>query len=86
MSKKPNTGRRGLGFSGAEIQSLLDFVEEIIPIGTEQWNAVEQRYIVLFPETNRNATRMLYQHVINHLVIFIIITSICFTFACYSQL
>jgi hypothetical protein len=41
-------GARGFVFTAAELHSLLDIVEEILPIGPIEWGTVVERHKVLY--------------------------------------
>lgn len=44
---------RGRGFTDAEIDSLLDVVEEILPIGPNDWDRVAERHCTYYPGLGR---------------------------------
>lgn len=51
----PSMAPRGNGFTRQEIQILLDILEEIIPVGGDEWATVERRYNESLP-TDRERT------------------------------
>ena len=51
----PPKKKRGAGFSLREIDSLLDVIEEHLPIGPSEWEAVERQHNSMYPDTGRNA-------------------------------
>jgi hypothetical protein len=48
-------GRRGFKFATQEIKSLLDVIEEIIPIGNPDWEKVWDRHMDRYPKKERTA-------------------------------
>ena len=46
-------GRRGFKFTTQEIESLLDIIEEIIPIGNPDWEKVWDKHMVCYPKKER---------------------------------
>jgi len=46
-------GKRGAKFTTAELEHLLDIVEEILPIGTSEWERVWERHDVDFQAKER---------------------------------
>jgi hypothetical protein len=48
-------GRRGFKFTTQEIESLLDVIEEIIPIGSPDWEKVWDRHMVCYPKKEQTA-------------------------------
>jgi hypothetical protein len=50
----PSRKKRGVGFSQKELDSLLDAIEEILPIGSQEWEAVERQHRSMYPESDRN--------------------------------
>ena len=46
-------GRRGFKFTTQEIESLLDVIEEIIPIGNPDWEKVWDKHMVCYPKKER---------------------------------
>jgi len=53
-SSRPNKSTRGGNFSRDEIDALLDCVEDVLPIGLDEWARVEQRHLVSYPDRNWN--------------------------------
>jgi hypothetical protein len=49
MSSKP----RGKSFSKAELESLLEIIEEALPIGMNEWEAVVERHLTRYPDGER---------------------------------
>jgi hypothetical protein len=41
--------KRGAGFSNREIDSLLDVIEGILPLGLDEWEAVERQHNSMYP-------------------------------------
>ncbi|PXF45932.1 hypothetical protein BWQ96_04293 [Gracilariopsis chorda] len=50
-----STAGRGNGFSKTEVDSLLDVLEEHLPIGAMEWDKVARIHSSRFPSTQRNA-------------------------------
>jgi hypothetical protein len=48
-------GRRGFKFSTQELKSLLDVIEDIIPIGNPDWEKVWNIHMVGYPKKERTA-------------------------------
>jgi hypothetical protein len=48
-------GRRGYKFTTQEIESLLDVIEENIPIGDPNWEQVWDRHMVRYPKKEQTA-------------------------------
>ena len=46
-------GKRGAKFTTAELEHLLDIVEEILPIGASEWERVWERHDVDFHAKER---------------------------------
>ena len=46
-------GKRGAKFTTAELEHLLDIVEEILPIGASKWERVWERHAVDFHAKER---------------------------------
>ncbi len=59
---------RGRGFTIAEIDSLLEIIEEVLPIGPNDWDRVTERHITFYPglgrtrESLRRKFASLYNH------------------------
>lgn len=53
MSRNTNRASRGGNFTRDEIDSLLDSVEEVMPLGMDEWTIVERRHSAKYPERNR---------------------------------
>jgi hypothetical protein len=47
------TSKRGLSYSDDEIRTLLDIVGKILPIGQEEWKAVETQHNIDWAQTGR---------------------------------
>jgi hypothetical protein len=47
--------RRGFKFTTQEIKSLLDVIEDIIPIGNPDWEKVWDRHVVCYPKKDWTA-------------------------------
>ncbi|TMW65573.1 hypothetical protein Poli38472_008215 [Pythium oligandrum] len=47
------TGKRGLGFTEREIKSLLDVIEERLPLAIDDWETVASVHRAMFPNLNR---------------------------------
>ncbi|KAI0560273.1 hypothetical protein FGB62_118g018 [Gracilaria domingensis] len=47
--------RRGLGFTSAECLHFLKGIEDILPIGPNEWDSVAVRHCRKYPETGRSA-------------------------------
>ena len=45
--------RRGFNYSITEEENLLDIIDELLPIGQMEWELVEQRHSLLYPEQQR---------------------------------
>ena len=45
--------RRGFNYSITEEENLLDIIDELLPIGQMEWETVEQRHSLLYPEQQR---------------------------------
>jgi hypothetical protein len=45
--------KRGTNFSTTELETFLEFNEEHLPIGQMEWETVEQRHSLLYPEQQR---------------------------------
>mmetsp|Transcript_52916 Transcript_52916/g.154177 ORF Transcript_52916/g.154177 Transcript_52916/m.154177 type:complete len:344 (-) Transcript_52916:27-1058(-) len=52
-TSRSNKGSRGGNFTRDEIDSLLDSVEEVMPIGMDEWALVERRHMASYPDRNR---------------------------------
>ena len=52
-SSKSNKAGRGGNFTRDEVDSLLDSVEEVMPIGMDEWALVERRHMASYPDRNR---------------------------------
>lgn len=50
MSQKASRGR---GFSITETENLLELIEEVLPIGMNEWDAVLARHVSRYPENDR---------------------------------
>ena len=50
----PPRKKRGMGFSQTELDSLLDVIEEILPIGMGEWDDVERQHHSMYPDRDRN--------------------------------
>ena len=50
---KSNKAARGGNFNRDEVDSLLDTVEEVMPIGMDEWALVERRHMASYPDRNR---------------------------------
>ena len=48
-------GKRGLKFSKAEMESLLDVIDDIVPIGNPEWERVWDRHASRYPRQERTA-------------------------------
>jgi hypothetical protein len=46
-------GKRGLKFTIRELESLVETVEELVPIGNTKWERVWDRHVALYPEQDR---------------------------------
>jgi len=44
---------RGKSFSKAELESLLEIIEEALPIGMNEWEAVLERHLTRYPDSER---------------------------------
>lgn len=44
---------RGRSFSKSEIDSLLEIIEELLPIGMNEWEAVLDRHLTRYPDLDR---------------------------------
>ena len=40
---------RGMGFSDTEASALLDAIEEVLPIGMDEWGMVLRQHEVTYP-------------------------------------
>jgi hypothetical protein len=49
----PPKKKRGGGFSHREIDSLLDVIEGILPLGLDEWEAVERQHNSMYPDFGR---------------------------------
>ena len=49
----PRRSQRGAGYTRAEIDSMLDLVEEHLPISAEEWEVVARKHRENFPDLNR---------------------------------
>jgi len=45
---------RGTNFSYPEVDSLLDILSDVLPIGTEEWKEVERRSRQHYPQLDRS--------------------------------
>ena len=52
-SPSPMPDRRGFNYSITEEENLLDIIDELLPIGQMEWETVEQRHSLLYPEQQR---------------------------------
>jgi hypothetical protein len=50
----PPRKKRGAGFSHREIDSLLDVIEDISPLGHDEWEAGERQHYTKYPDFGRN--------------------------------
>ena len=50
MSQKASRGR---GFTTTEVENLLEIIEEILPIGQNEWDAVLHRHESRYPDHDR---------------------------------
>ncbi len=50
---RSNRAARGGNFTHDEIDSLLDTVEEVMPIGMDEWALVERRHMASYPDRSR---------------------------------
>jgi hypothetical protein len=48
-------GRRGFRLTTQEIESLLDVIEEIVPIGNPYWEQVWDRHMACYPKKEQTA-------------------------------
>ena len=48
-------GRRGFKFTTQEIESMLEVIDEIVPIGNPDWERVWDRHNVRYPQKERTA-------------------------------
>ncbi len=51
----PPKGKRGFKFTIAEMESLLDVIEEIVPIGNPDWERVWDSHTTRYPKKERTA-------------------------------
>lgn len=49
MSKAP----RGKSFTTSELESLLEIIEDILPVGPNEWEAVLARHVTRYPDMER---------------------------------
>lgn len=47
-------GNHGFSFTPGEINSLLDIIEDILPIGLIKWGLVSKRHKVIYAAKNRD--------------------------------
>lgn len=45
--------KRGKGFTKAELDHILDCIEDILPIGIKGWERVLEKFVLLYPESER---------------------------------
>jgi hypothetical protein len=45
--------KRGLKFTIRELESLVETIEELVPIGNTEWERVWDRHVALYPEQDR---------------------------------
>ena len=45
--------KRGINFSTTELETLLESIEERLPIGQMEWEIIEQSHSLLNPEQKR---------------------------------
>ena len=50
---KPNKPVRSVNFTRDEIDALLDCIEEVLPIGMDEWQRAENQHVLLYPDKNR---------------------------------
>jgi hypothetical protein len=50
--------KRGLGFTKEELKNFLDLMEEVVPIGPQQWDTVANRHLQLYPDHGRDITSL----------------------------
>jgi hypothetical protein len=46
-------GKRGFKFTICELESLVEAVEELIPISNTEWEQVWDRHVALYPKQDR---------------------------------
>ena len=51
MSQKK---QRGKGFSTTEVESLLESIEEVLPIGQNEWDSVVSKHYCFYPDMNHD--------------------------------
>jgi hypothetical protein len=54
----PQKGKRGAGFSYNEVCCLLEIVEERLPIGASEWDAVRRDHSKYFPDLGRERKKV----------------------------
>ena len=48
--------KRGASFKNAEVKIILDFIEEVLPIGGTEWDRILEMHEERFPDHNRTLT------------------------------
>lgn len=54
VSKKGKKGVKGKNFSQAEIDCMLELIEEHMPLSASQWQTVVDEHMLLYPNTDRD--------------------------------
>jgi hypothetical protein len=49
----PPSKKQGAGFSHKEVVSLLDVLEEVLPLGQGEWDTVERQHNGMYPDAGR---------------------------------
>jgi hypothetical protein len=59
---------RGRGFSVAEIDCLLEIIEDVLPIGPDDWDIVTERHVSFYPGLgrSRDSLRRKFSSLYNH--------------------
>lgn len=49
----PPQSKRGIGFSDMEMESLLNLIEQVLPIGGVEWDTIEREHATTWPQQSR---------------------------------
>lgn len=50
--------KRGPGFTKEELKNFLDLMEEVVPIGPQQWETVADRHLESYPDQGRDTSSL----------------------------